>query len=82
MKLPARGAGERGVEMATLEKSKYLVDEVVTFRPRVTGGHVVAVVTETHHHPLMGWSYTIRVTDGTMIWPTGSTECVREEILD
>lgn len=58
------------------------VDEVVTFSPGVTGGHVVAVVTGVQYDARFGYSYNIRITDGTRAWPTGATECVPEDMLD
>lgn len=61
--------------------ARYGVDDVVTFRPRVTGGHVVAVVTGVHNS-LVGPAYNIRITDGTRVWPTGANECISEDVLD
>lgn len=59
----------------------YAVDDVVTFSPGVTGGHVVAKVTGVVFHAYFGCSYLVLVTDGTRAWPTGSTECVPEDML-
>lgn len=62
--------------------ARFAVDEVVTFRPRVTGGYVVAKVKGILHDARFGYAYQILITDGTRVWPTGTTECVSEETLD
>lgn len=62
--------------------ANWAVDDVVTFSPRVTGGWVVAKVTDVFFHAGWGYSYNVLITDGTRAWPTGATECVAEEVLD
>jgi hypothetical protein len=62
--------------------ANWAIDDVVTFSPLVTGGHVVAKVTGVFFHAYFGYSYNIRITDGTRAWPTGATECVSEDMLD
>lgn len=61
--------------------AKYGVDDVVEFSPRVTGGHVVGVVTGVIFDARAGYAYTVRITDGTWAWPTGVTEGVSEDML-
>jgi hypothetical protein len=51
--------------------SDFYVDQVVEYRPRITGGVVIAVVTAVRDIPLFGVTLDIRVTDGTGVWPTG-----------
>lgn len=49
---------------------EFYVGQVVQYRPPVTGGQVVAVVTAVHNMQF-GVSLDVRVTDGTRYWPTG-----------
>jgi hypothetical protein len=59
----------------------YFVGMTVQFRPRVTGGLVIATVTAVHDIPLYGVSLDIVVTDGTRVWPTGLRECIDASML-
>lgn len=61
--------------MATTE---HYVGEVIEYRPRVTGGVVVGVVTAVNGTGKSA-AVTFRVTDGTRVYPTGTTECVFAE---
>lgn len=54
----------------------FYVDQVVEFRPRVTGGVAIAVVTGVRHVPFFGMCVDIRITDGTYHYPTGHCETV------
>jgi len=55
------------------------VGQVIRYRPRVTGGEVIGVITAVHRHPYYATSVTFRITDGNRLYPTGSTECVFAE---
>ena len=59
----------------------HYVGEVIEYRPRITGGIVIAVVTAVHDSPLFGVSLTIRVTDGTAYWPVGTVETVSADFV-
>lgn len=52
--------------------------QVIEYRPRVTGGVVIGVVTSVNGTGKSA-AVTFRVTDGTRVWPTGITECVFAE---
>ena len=54
------------------------VGDVVEYRPRVTGGVVIGVVTEVHGTGKSA-AVTFRITDGNRLYRTGSTECVFAE---
>lgn len=54
----------------------FFIGQVIEYRPPVTGGIVVAVVTAIHDIPLFGVSLEIRVTDGTRVWPPGTRETI------
>ena len=54
------------------------VGEVVEYRPRVTGGVVIGVVTEVHGTGKSA-AVTFRITDGNGLYRTGTTECVFAE---
>lgn len=54
--------------MPTKKLHKFHVGQVVEFRPPVCGGVVIAVVTGL---PAIN-QINIRVTDGTLVYPTGS----------
>lgn len=56
----------------------YYVGQVVEYRPRVTGGVVIGVVTAINGTGKSA-AVTLRVTDGTRVYPTGITECVFAE---
>lgn len=47
---------------------KFFVGQVVEFRPPVSGGVVIAVLTRQ----LTRTTFALRVTDGTAAYPTGS----------
>ena len=53
------------------------VGQVIRYRPRITGGEVIGVITAVHPHPYAS-SVTFRITDGNRLYPTGATECVFE----
>ena len=78
MPVERRQSAEFPLAMAT----DHQPGDVVEFTPGVTGGHVVAVVTAVHEIPLHGTSLTIRITDGTTIWLTGSTETIPAVMVD
>lgn len=54
--------------MRTIKPHKFNIGQVVEFRPPVCGGVVIAVVTGL---PNLN-QINIRVTDGTLVYPTGS----------
>lgn len=60
----------------------FFIDQVIEYRPRVTGGIVVAVVTAIHSVPLFGVTLDIRVTDGTRAWPPGTRESISADGIE
>lgn len=54
------------------------VGEVIEYRPRVTGGVVIGVVTKVIGTGKSA-AVTFRITDGTALYRTGTTECVCAE---
>lgn len=54
------------------------VGDVIEYRPRVTGGVIIGVVTEVHGTSKSA-AVTFRITDGNALYRTGTTECVFAE---
>ena len=61
--------------------SDFYVGQTIEYRPRITGGVVIATVTAVHDIPLFGISLDILVTDGTAVWPTGTRESVSADFV-
>lgn len=55
--------------------AELVVGDVIDYRPRVTGGVIVGVVTSIHGTGESA-AVTFRITDGNSLYRTGSTECV------
>ena len=66
----------------TKSADDFFIGQVIEYRPRVTGGIVVAVVTGIHDIPLFGVSLDIRVTDGTRTWPPGTRESISADGIE
>lgn len=61
--------------------ASFYVDQVIEYRPRITGGVVIGVVTAVRDIPRFGTAVTFRITDGNSLYRTGSTESMFAEDL-